>query len=138
MTSSQLTAPAPIVAGPAQQSPALRSTGVDLTIVLPLRATTPAPHETLDRMCEALWAQNITFEMLVVSAEAADEVLQAMPGSRQVMADPQHTDAVWEIGFSAASGRWIGLLDLDETEDVDAYGFIEHLHQAREVAGCAA
>lgn len=135
MTFSQITALAPIVAGPAQQAFPLHAGRVDLTIVLPLRATTPSLHETLDRMCQALWAQCITFEMVVVSAEAADHVLNAMPDARQVVADTQHADAIWETGFSAANGQWIGLLDLDETTDVDAYEFIENLHQAREVAG---
>jgi hypothetical protein len=135
MTSSQMTAPAPIVAGPAQWTAPLPAARVDLTIVLPLRETTPSLTDTLDRMCRALWAQCITFEMVVVSTGAADDVLSAMPDARQVVADPYSADAIWEIGFSAGSGQWIGLLDLDETSDIDAYEFIEHLHQAREGAG---
>ncbi|GAA2701355.1 hypothetical protein [Actinoplanes palleronii] len=102
MTISQLTATATATAtfvqGPGEAA-------VDLTLVLPRHGSPSALRYVVERMCEALYAQCISFEMVAAISDA-------------------------ETG----TGRWIGFLDVAEGAEIDAYGVIELLHQARDRA----
>lgn len=112
MTSSRITPAAPaVVAGPACHAPEL-SNGVELTLLLHVQETAAGLPSVVDRVCEALYAQCITFEMVGVTSDNAD--------------------AAWAAGFSAASGRWVGYLDCTDGMEIDPYGFVEEVHRARE------
>ncbi len=134
MTFSQLTAPAAhsvaVVPGPGH-------TAVDLTLVLPISGPATALRHLIDRLCEALYAQCISFEMVAV-ADAASAELGDRRLARTVHADRLDRDGLWQADISATAGRWIGFLDVAGYADLDAYGFIELLHQARERAVVAA
>ncbi|HWS35455.1 MAG TPA: hypothetical protein VN408_22290 [Actinoplanes sp.] len=123
MTISPLTTA--IVPGPAR-------TGIDLTLVLALDGNAPAWRYVVDRLVEALYAQCITFEMVAVASvdgvPAAE--LTDLPLSRYIRTDRLDRDSSITTGLEMGSGRWVGVLDIED--GVEPYDFIEMLHQARE------
>jgi hypothetical protein len=131
MTNSQLTATAPTTA--TAVVPGLGQTGVDLTLVLPVHGPAAAVRNVVERLSEALYAQCISFEVVGVAdavALAADEV-NGLPLTRFVRADP---NVSMRSGSPVASGRWVAVLDVESAAEIDAYGFVELLHQARELS----
>ncbi|MFI1991585.1 hypothetical protein [Actinoplanes sp. NPDC020271] len=133
MPTSQLTAPAATFRPAAVVVPGPGRAAVDLTLVLPLSGPATTLRYLIDRMAEALYAQCISFELVAVADTAVAE-LSDLPLARTVHADRLDRDASWQAGVSAAEGRWIGFLDIAECAELDAYAFIELLHQARERA----
>lgn len=115
-------------AGPAVV-PGLGQTGVDLTLVLPVDGSAAAVRNVVERLSEALYAQCISFEVVGVAdaaALAADEV-NGLPLTRFVNTSVR-------AGAAVTSGRWVAVLDVESAAEIDAYGFVELLHQARERA----
>lgn len=120
--------PRPAPAAPAVV-PGLGQTGVDLTLVLPVNGPVAAVRDVVERLSEALYAQCISFEVVGVAddtALAADEV-NGLPLTRFVPAD-----AAQRAGSPMPSGSWVAVLDVAGAAEIDAYGFVELLHQARE------
>ncbi|MEU8662751.1 hypothetical protein [Actinoplanes philippinensis] len=131
MTNSQLLAPAPATAAVV---PGLGQSGVDLTLILPVHGSAAAVRTVVERLSEALYAQCISFEVVGVAdaaALAADEV-NGLPLTRFVRADDADIDATLFSDNPVATGRWIAVLDVEAAAEIDAYGFVELLHQARE------
>ena len=108
--------------------------GVDLTLVLPLHGSAATLRYLVERMCEALYAQCISFEMVAAysDADTTAQDLDGLPLTRFVQADQSDRNASLRAGHSVGSGRWVGFLDVAEGAEVDAYRIIELLHQARE------
>jgi hypothetical protein len=133
MTNSQLTAIAPATTAVV---PGLGQTGVDLTLVLPVHGPAAAVRNVVERLSEALYAQCISFEVVGVAdavALAADEV-NGLPLTRFVRADGADPALTLRAGSPVTSGRWVAVLDVDGAAEIDAYGFVELLHQARELS----
>ncbi|BEL07959.1 hypothetical protein Q0Z83_061500 [Actinoplanes sichuanensis] len=119
---------APVPAAPTVV-PGLGQTGVDLTLVLPVNGPAAAVRNVVERLSEALYAQCISFEVVGVAdatALATDEV-NGLPLTRFVNTSVR-------AGAAVTSGRWVAVLDVESAAEIDAYGFVELLHQARERA----
>ncbi|PWK41260.1 hypothetical protein [Actinoplanes xinjiangensis] len=127
-------AAAPAFIATAAVVPGLGQTGVDLTLVLPVHGCPAAVRNVVERLSEALYAQCISFEVVGVAdaaALAADEV-NGLPLTRFVRADDTDLSMSLRAGSPVTSGRWVAVLDVDSAAEIDAYGFVELLHQARE------
>ncbi|AEV85696.1 hypothetical protein ACWT_4674 [Actinoplanes sp. SE50] len=133
MPTSQLTAPAATLRPAAAVVPGPGRGAVDLTLVLPLSGPAATLRYLIERLAEALYAQCISFELVAVADTDVAE-LSDLPLARTVHAARLDREASWQAGVSAAEGRWIGFLDVADCAELDAYGFIELLHQARESA----
>jgi hypothetical protein len=125
---------APAAATAAAVVPGLGQTDVELTLVLPVRGPAATISHVVERLSEALYAQCISFEFVGVAdsrALSTDEV-NGLPLTRFVRADDADIDAALWSDSPLTSGRWMAVLDVDSATEIDAYGFVELLHQARE------
>ncbi|GAB1693654.1 hypothetical protein KRM28CT15_54570 [Krasilnikovia sp. M28-CT-15] len=128
-----------LIAAPPVVVPAFagtRPTTVDFSVVIPFHKPGARLLSTVQRLAEVLHAQNISFEVIAVSAGCID-------GSGATLADVAHTrviasreiqdkGAALDAGFAAAAGIWIGILDIDGDGEVDPYEVVENLHRARD------
>ncbi|MFI5495084.1 glycosyltransferase [Actinoplanes sp. NPDC051859] len=125
-----------VVAGPTQRGSSSGQAAVEFTVVIPFHNPGPALRRTVDHLAETLYAQNISFDMVVVSGGSTDgseRNLSGLPWIR-VISDRELQDkgAALQAGLAAAGGSWVGVVDVDADAEVDPYELIECLHRARD------
>jgi glycosyltransferase involved in cell wall biosynthesis len=133
MTVANMIASPPVVFSSGTVSPA-----VEFSVVVPFRNPGSVLRRTVERITEALYAQNVSFQVIAVANDCTDgsELTLAGLHGTWVSSDPDICDrgAALEYGFAAAVGAWIGFVDIDADTEVDPYELIECLHRARENA----
>ncbi|GAB1640919.1 glycosyltransferase family 2 protein [Krasilnikovia sp. MM14-A1259] len=125
-----------LIAAPPVVLPAAGPSAVDFSVVIPFHRPGIALRQTVQRLTEVLHAQNITFEVIAVSAGCIDgsgATLQELAHTRLIASrDIQDKGAALDAGFTAATGAWIGIVDVDGDSEIDPYEVVERLHLARE------
>ncbi|MFI5935882.1 glycosyltransferase [Actinoplanes sp. NPDC051494] len=140
MTVAHLIAVPPVViAGPGRpESQSPDPVAVEFTVVIPFHNPGAALRRAVERITDALYAQGITFEVLAVSGGSTDGSERTLDGiaRTRVVAhrDIRDRGAALQAGFAAATGTWIGFVDVDADVEVDPYELVECLHRAREEA----
>jgi glycosyltransferase involved in cell wall biosynthesis len=141
MTVAHLVAVPPfVVAGSDQRtSSSPDQAAVEFTVVVPFHNPGATLRRTVEHVAAALYAQNISFEMIAVAGGSHDgswRTLDGLPWLR-VIADAELQDrgAALQFGLAAARGAWVGFIDVDADAEVDPHELIECLHRAREGAG---
>ena len=126
-----------MIANPPVVFPAgtLRPT-VEFSVIIPFRNPGSALRHTVQRITDALYAQNVSFQVIAVAADCTDGSELTLSGlhGTWVSSDPDIRDrgAALTYGFAAAVGAWIGFVDIDADTEVDPYELVECLHRARE------
>ncbi|MFC4065319.1 hypothetical protein [Actinoplanes subglobosus] len=130
-------APAFVAPDPATAAavvPGMSQTGVELTLVMSVSGPAATVRHVIERLSEALYAQCISFEVVGIADSRtldADEV-NGLPLTRFVRADEADIDAALWSDSPLTTGDWMAVLDVEAAAQIDAYGFVELLHQARE------
>ncbi|WP_158647410.1 glycosyltransferase [Actinoplanes sp. ATCC 53533] len=109
---------------------------VEFSVIIPFRNPGSALRHTVQRITDALYAQNVSFQVIAVAADCTDGSELTLTGlhGTWVSSDPDIRDrgAALTYGFAAAVGAWIGFVDIDADTEVDPYELVECLHRARE------
>ncbi|MFI7543899.1 glycosyltransferase [Actinoplanes sp. NPDC049599] len=109
---------------------------VEFSVVVPFRNPGSVLRNTVERITEILYAQNITFQVIAVATDSTDGSEHTLAGlhGTWVSSDPDIRDrgAALEYGFATAAGAFIGFVDIDADTEVDPYELVEGLHRARE------
>ncbi|RZU48359.1 glycosyl transferase family 2 [Krasilnikovia cinnamomea] len=125
-----------LIAAPPVVVPATGPSAVDFTVIIPFHRPGVALRQTVQRLTEVLHAQNITFEIIAVSAGCIDgtvATLEELPHTRLIASrDIQDKGAALQAGFTASTGAWIGIVDVDGDTEIDPYEVVESLHLARD------
>jgi len=131
MTVANMIANPPVVFSAGNPSPT-----VEFSVVIPFRNPGSALRHTVQRITEALYAQNVSFQVIAVAADCTDGSELTLSGlhGTWVSSDPDVRDrgAALTYGFATAVGAWIGFVDIDADTEVDPYELVECLHRARE------
>lgn len=109
---------------------------VEFSVIIPFRNPGSALRHTVQQITDALYAQNVSFQVIAVAADCTDGSELTLTGlhGTWVSSDPDIRDrgAALTYGFAAAVGAWIGFVDIDADTEVDPYELVECLHRARE------
>jgi len=109
---------------------------VEFSVIIPFRNPGSALRHTVQRITDALYAQNVSFQVIAVAADCTDGSEYTLAGlhGTWVSSDPDIRDrgAALTYGFTVAVGAWIGFVDVDADTEVDPYELVECLHRARE------
>jgi hypothetical protein len=111
---------------------------VEFSVVVPFRNPGGALRRTVEGITEALYAQNVSFQVIAIATDCTDGAENTLAGlhGTWVSSDPDIRDrgAALEYGFATAVGAWIGFVDVDADTELDPYDLVECLHRAREGA----
>ncbi len=109
--------------------------GIEITVVMPAYNPGDALRPAVDRLVDVMRAEDIGFELIVVSDGSTDGSMATLEGAgpevRAIeLPENRGKGAALHAGFSRARGAWVGFVDSDG--DIDPAHLVEYLKTGRE------